>query len=656
MDNVTLTGGTATFATKIVETGKTVTLAGATLAGTDAANYTLTSVATTTADITVRLLTVTATGINKVYDGNTIATVTLSDNRVSGDIFITTRTSNFASSNVGTAIPVSVTGISISGNDAPNYSLANTTASTTANITIASTTTTLITSAQSVRYMDNITFTAVIKPLNTGGILTGTVKFTIGLIDYGTANVVPIPGATDGSVQAMLITRMQRTEVPGSYTVLATFTSTNANYAGGTASKALTVIPRSATYTGTGFYTGDEFVWTPTETSSTGTVVLSATIKDANSPTGDVRGALVTFYYVNTVNGLTVYSAIPSASNLPVGLVDITDGSVGTASAIVQLNIGSQNAASYTIAVGVSGAYMNNKSQPTAIAVITVSKPVPGGYVVAGGSLLNKASAGLIKGATGLATRFSMDVKFNSSMTNPQGKSYIYFTSYYKPDGTLDQVEHKYEISSNAIATFAVGQPNVRQASFSSKANLVEVVDDATRVSIEGGAILQLSMWDAGTSGTNDMFGITLQRKAGGIWFSSNWNINKTENQLLQKGNVFVSTAPQTTPPPTTTARGGEMITAVIVKEKVVAEPTKFGLEVFGNPTATSFRVKASTDKPNDRITLTMLDMSGRLMEVRTNVMNGQLIEFGNQYRSGTYFVEARQGNNRKVIKLIKNN
>src|SRR5205807_1300857 len=47
-DDVTLTGGTATFSDKNVANGKTVTLTGATLSGTTAANYILDSVATTT--------------------------------------------------------------------------------------------------------------------------------------------------------------------------------------------------------------------------------------------------------------------------------------------------------------------------------------------------------------------------------------------------------------------------------------------------------------------------------------------------------------------------------------------------------------------------------------------------------------------------------
>jgi MBG domain (YGX type)/YDG domain len=59
-DAVALTGGTAAFDTKEVGSGKTVTLTGASLAGGDADDYTLLSVATASADILKTMLTVTA--------------------------------------------------------------------------------------------------------------------------------------------------------------------------------------------------------------------------------------------------------------------------------------------------------------------------------------------------------------------------------------------------------------------------------------------------------------------------------------------------------------------------------------------------------------------------------------------------------------------
>src|SRR5439155_14955964 len=90
----------------------------------------------TTASITARTLTVSATGVTKVYDGTSNATVTLSDDRVSGDSLSRTYSAAaFADKNVGSAKTVSASGISVSGADASNYLLASSSATTTANIT-----------------------------------------------------------------------------------------------------------------------------------------------------------------------------------------------------------------------------------------------------------------------------------------------------------------------------------------------------------------------------------------------------------------------------------------------------------------------------------------------------------------------------------------
>src|SRR5581483_1441344 len=70
-DDVTLTGGTATFADKTVATGKTVTLSSASLSGNDSGNYVLDSVSTQTANITALAITGSITASNKVYDGTT---------------------------------------------------------------------------------------------------------------------------------------------------------------------------------------------------------------------------------------------------------------------------------------------------------------------------------------------------------------------------------------------------------------------------------------------------------------------------------------------------------------------------------------------------------------------------------------------------------
>jgi hypothetical protein len=126
----------ASFSDKNVSSGKTVTVTGIAISGEDAANYSANPNTATTASISPRKLTVTAAGVAKVYDGTTLASVTLSDDRVSGDLFTDADASaTFSDKNVGAAKTVSVSGITISGIDAANYSPINATATTAADIT-----------------------------------------------------------------------------------------------------------------------------------------------------------------------------------------------------------------------------------------------------------------------------------------------------------------------------------------------------------------------------------------------------------------------------------------------------------------------------------------------------------------------------------------
>jgi hypothetical protein len=135
-DTVTLqtSGAVGTFASKDVAQKITVSVTGLTISGAQASNYALTQ-PSTTANITPMPLTVTATGIDKVWDGTSTARVTLSDNHLPGDGVIDNYASAcFSGSSVGNNKPVSVTGITITGPDAGDYALQNATATTTASI------------------------------------------------------------------------------------------------------------------------------------------------------------------------------------------------------------------------------------------------------------------------------------------------------------------------------------------------------------------------------------------------------------------------------------------------------------------------------------------------------------------------------------------
>jgi hypothetical protein len=131
-DDVSLTGGVATFADKNVGTGKTVTATGFSVSGASVGNYVLSSPsASATASITPLPLTVTGiTANDKVYDGTTTATLNTSGATLVGVIspdVVTLNTSGatgtFADKEIGTAKTVTITGLTISGTDAGNYTL-----------------------------------------------------------------------------------------------------------------------------------------------------------------------------------------------------------------------------------------------------------------------------------------------------------------------------------------------------------------------------------------------------------------------------------------------------------------------------------------------------------------------------------------------------
>jgi hypothetical protein len=121
-----------------------VTIQGLALDGADKNNYTVTDASRVTAKITQKSLTALYVANDKVYNGNTNATVTgtLKD-IVTGDAVNATHSSaTFDTAAVGTSKTVTVTGIALAGVDASNYKIdpvvnLGSTATAKANITAA---------------------------------------------------------------------------------------------------------------------------------------------------------------------------------------------------------------------------------------------------------------------------------------------------------------------------------------------------------------------------------------------------------------------------------------------------------------------------------------------------------------------------------------
>jgi len=267
-DSVTLNKDSATgaFADNNVGTGKTVTVSGLTLGGDDAGNYSLTQ-PTTTADITAKTLTVTATGVNKVYDGATTATVTLSDDCIEGDTITTSYTgAAFEDKNVGTGKTVNISGISISGDDAANYSLAGITAATTADITVRSITVTAATDSKtydgttsssgtptttsgSLVSGDNVTWTQTFDNKNVGTNKTLTPAGTVSDGNSGNNYSVTYTPVTNGTIMAKALTvnGITADDIVYSGNTTATLNTDNATLVGAVGSDNVTLNTGSAT-------------------------------------------------------------------------------------------------------------------------------------------------------------------------------------------------------------------------------------------------------------------------------------------------------------------------------------------------------------------------------------------------------------------------
>jgi len=230
-DSLSVGSSTGTFDTKDVGVGKTVSITGLTLAGTDAGNYNLVdTTATTTANITKASITA-ITGItanDKVYDSTRDATLDTSTpgftGIISGDtLTVATATGLFDTKNVGTGKTVNISGLTLGGASVGNYTLTNDTATTTASITKADISSISGITANNKPYDGNtaatlVTSSAVFNGKFSGDILSvGSATGTFDTKDAATGKTVDITGLTLAGTDA------------GNYNLLSTVASTTAD-------------------------------------------------------------------------------------------------------------------------------------------------------------------------------------------------------------------------------------------------------------------------------------------------------------------------------------------------------------------------------------------------------------------------------------------
>jgi hypothetical protein len=285
------------------------------------------------------------------------------------------------------------------------------------------------------------------------------------------------------------------------------------------------------------YYTGNSLFWGTSATASSATVTLMATIKDitavGDDPAhdgyrGDISHATVTF--VNRDTG----ASLSECTNLSVALVSSGDTTVGTVTCATTLGIGSSGATPYTIGIDVSGHYTGNTSDENA--VIDVAAPITSYFITGGGFLAEASSAGKYAADPGRKANFGFNVKFNKGAKSLQGNVNIIF----RKGG------HTYQIKSNSLTSLGekpspCSKPSTTApctANFVSKANLQDITNPTSPVSLGGNLTFQMAMTDFG-SPTKDTIGFTLY-DGSALLFSSTWNGTRTVEQLLGGGNLSV--------------------------------------------------------------------------------------------------------------------
>jgi hypothetical protein len=215
-----------------------------------------------------------------------------------------------------------------------------------------------------------------------------------------------------------------------------------------------------------------------------------------------------------------------------VSLLNTSDPKTGTAACNWTANIGGDSGVYYDIGILVNGYYIRNSS--TDDVMVAVSKPVSN-FISAGGLLVNLKSGGTYAGDAGARTNFGLNIMFNKTLTNLQGKATI----------IVRQGGHVYQIKTNVLSSLVVvpydpKKPGSGTAELLAKANIVDVTDPLNPVSITSSAIIQIVMKDNGEPGSSDTISFSVWSKTGQLLFSNNWNGVKTIPQVLSGGNLQI--------------------------------------------------------------------------------------------------------------------
>jgi hypothetical protein len=442
---------------------------------------------------------------------------------------------------------------------------------------------------------------------------------------------------------------------PGAKTVCAVINNIAPEFTvGQPANKSLTITQEDARV----LYTGDIIKATLSASTYSAPFDLSAKIMDITEPQtpadpafdnypGDIRNAKVRF--INRDDNTYI------SGWLPVNLIVPSELKIGNAfySGFVIGGL-SSSTPSKQVTVGIIvdyGYYIRNNNDDDV--VLTAYLPV-GDFITGGGYIIPYESAGSKASDDGKKSNFGFNVKFGNGGKNLQGSMNIIFRRT-ESDGLV----HNYQIKANSMQSLGVNasNPNRQTAEYVSKVTLKDVTNPlSTDPDVGGNRMLYVKMVDNGEPGVNDSISFVIVNGnanpaiLSNIIWSSNWVGSMTQMMKLGGGNLQVHSGfnvGTTIDNNTLTTRNAQMEVTPIV--------APFNVKVFPNPSQDQFSLYLE-NASNDKVHIVVYDAMGR--EVKKFEKEGGNIPviFGRDLKGGSYFVEVRQGENHKTLKLIKQN
>ncbi|MGV3530314.1 MAG: T9SS type A sorting domain-containing protein, partial [Flavisolibacter sp.] len=413
-------------------------------------------------------------------------------------------------------------------------------------------------------------------------------------------------------------------------------------------------------------YNGDLIKAAESTNATSVTFDLRAVVYDINYPQnpvnslfddypGDIRNAKIRFTNADGESGVNILNTgwisvadLVQASDKRVGVVNIPGGLI--------ISGLSNNAPSRQIRIGIEvggdGYYAFSDD-------IIVTAYLPNGdFITGGGYIVPTESVGRKESDDYKKVNFGFNVKFNKTGKNLQGSMNILFRRT-----ELDGRVHTYQIKPNSMVSLGVNasSPTYQTAEYVAKVTVKDITGNVSNgdADLGGNKMLYVKMVDQGEPGNLDMISFVLVNGTddpnvyGNIIWSSNWVSSRTQTMYLGGGNLVVHSgfnlgSSSSTQTITGNNKGNK------ARLDNTAQPFNITLKAYPNPSSDLFNVQVTSDNTHEAIQLRVVDILGRVVEMKNNVAPNSSIQVGAGYKQGVYMVEVMQGDQRRQLKVIK--